>query len=873
MPDIYNYLVEIGIILLIIITPIYFGSVDLKAITSIELTILFMLMIWVIGSIIQGNFVFRRTPLDIFILLFCAYSTISTLFFSRYIHTSYMGLSQVLCFSALYFIVVNNIKSKNQLTRLIVAIILVGFANAFIHLIKNASVPFKTSIGMMLNVGNHFAGYMVIIIPFTVAMSFVIKDIGKRVLLIFAGIIMASAMIFSLVVGSIIAFIFSLIIVAILFAGSQNTQKQALILGAVVFCSLFFILWFGYKPVYKELMTVSNMETGSAACRLSLWKSTSAMFADKPITGTGLGTFDYIYPKYRLADVYSRAVYTHNDWLQLLAELGIIGFIIIVSGMAVLFIKVCKRLNLAKHDVGWTKGLIVGGLSSIGAGVVHALVDFNFHIPAIAVLFTIIIAITVIGHLSYSNLEQTALNKPDFRKVKIPIVFRVASAICLFLIVGLSGISIIRPCIADNYYQNGMKLEEELFWEEAIEKYQSAINLSSGNSDYFYALGNVYAKRMKLTKATGMQKSYYKLAFDAYDQAIKLCPTYGDYHLALGSLNEIMGNMKEAKTIFTKAISLDPNNAFYHRIYGGFCLRHGETQRAIMEYKKSLEVYPDDFANIFNDCCSINSDRLLLLDIARRICPQEVKYYVTLAQIYGNKGWYEDAFSEYRKAIALAPEQIDLWKQLSKLLVQQGNLDETVVMWHEFIKSHSQNAQAHINLASVYVLQDRLDDAIQQYLVAANIDRGDSNCFLKVADLYMQQGKSAEALRIWQNMIKQKPYSSAMAHYCLGKYYEIQGEWISALDSFQQAIALEPKNIAYRLHLANSYCNKEMFYEAIREWEQVLKLKSDNITAHLQLARIYQQSETQDKAKEHYQQVLKLQPDNIEAKKALSGLM
>jgi Tfp pilus assembly protein PilF len=158
-------------------------------------------------------------------------------------------------------------------------------------------------------------------------------------------------------------------------------------------------------------------------------------------------------------------------------------------------------------------------------------------------------------------------------------------------------------------------------------------------------------------------------------------------------------------------------------------------------------------------------------------------------------------------------------------------------------------------------------------LVAANIDRGDSNCFLKVADLYMQQGKSAEALRIWQNMIKQKPYSSAMAHYCLGKYYEIQGEWISALDSFQQAIALEPKNIAYRLHLANSYCNKEMFYEAIREWEQVLKLQSDNITAHLQLARIYQQSETQDRAKEHYQQVLKLQPDNMEAKKALSGLM
>jgi len=901
MTNVYNRLIEIGIILLIIFTPIYYGSVDLIPVTIIELVVLFMLLVWVVEMVVRGDLVFKRTPLDIVVLLFCAYSVISTLFFSRYTHASYMGLSLVLCISALYFIVVNHIRSRAQLIRLLVVILLVGSAHAFSHLIKNAAGLFGVSTGTMFNVGNHFAGYMVIIIPLAVAVSFVIKDTGKRVLLIFAGILMAAAMAFSLIAGAMLAFLFSLMLIALLFVRSESTRKQALILGGVVLCLLLVIFWLGYKPVLSELLTVTDLETGSPGSRISLWKSSFAMFADNPITGTGLSTFDYVYPKYRFPDVRGRAGYAHSDWLQLLTELGAIGFVIVLFGSALFFLSALRKSPPAKLKGNWAKGLVVGGLSSVGAGLAHALVEFNFHIPAIAVLFTIIVALTVVASLSYrvsrrasapifddgnniGNASTFAL--PQWKIHMSSQSIRIAVLICMCLFIGFSTALILRPCVADVRYQNGMKLERDLFWDEAVREYKSAIRLYHSNGDYFYVLGNVCAKRASLTRGTEMQGKWCKLALDAYHQAIELCPTNGVYYLALSNLHGVAGNPEDAETTYTKAISLDPNNAFYRGTHGTFYLKQGDVQNAIAEYKRALEVDPSAFYLILNQCYAILDTGYWILDssvqhpassvqhqvlgIAQEVCPQDAKSYATLAQFCADKGWYGAAFSEYRRAIALAPEQIDLWKQLSNLLMAQGKFDEAVSLWRDFLKSHPQNAQAHAQLAVVYIKQKRLDDAIGQYLTAASIDPDSSSYLIRTADLYMQQGKSAEALQLWRAMIKQNPHE-AEAYYRLGRYYENRGDWISALDFFQRAIAADPKGVGYRSHLAGSYYKKELFHEAIQEWERALDLQPENVSVHLQLAEVYQRIDRQDKAKEHYRQVLKFQPENVEARRIVSG--
>ena len=128
-----NHIIEAGIIFLVIFAPVYYGSVTPGTITVIEFTILFMLLTWGFDVAIQGKIVFRRTPIDIVILLFCAYAVISALFFSRYAYASHKGLSLLLCISALYFIVVNHIHSEKQLIRLFLVILAAGFIHSFSH--------------------------------------------------------------------------------------------------------------------------------------------------------------------------------------------------------------------------------------------------------------------------------------------------------------------------------------------------------------------------------------------------------------------------------------------------------------------------------------------------------------------------------------------------------------------------------------------------------------------------------------------------------------------------------------------------------------------------------------------------------------------
>ncbi|MFC1715385.1 tetratricopeptide repeat protein [Candidatus Poribacteria bacterium] len=868
-------LVEAGILLLIVITPIYYGSVSLSMTTAIEVIILLTLLVWGIGMAIRGKFVLRKNPLDAAVLLFCAYCVVSTLFFSRYMHASYTGLALILCIAALYFIVVNNIRSKDQLMRLLVVILLVGCIQAFSHLMQNAAGMFSDSTGVMLNVGNHFAGYMVIIIPLAVAMSFVVRDIGKRVLLLFAGIMMAAAMCFSLIAGAMLTFLLSLVFVALLFIRSGGTRKLSLALMGIVLCTILVVLWFGHTPVLGELLTVTNLEEGSPAGRLLLWKSSLAMFADSPITGTGLGTFDYMFPRYRPPELYRRAVCAHSDWLQLLTESGAVGFVIVSFGAVIFFLSVFRKTPIAKLSDGWRKGLVVGGLSSIVAGIAHALVDFNLHIPAIAVLFTIILGLTVTASIYHSRDDSgTEPNASEWR-IPIPVAVRIAGPVLLALIVSFSAVMLIRPCIAETHHHTGMELEADLHWDDAIGKYRSASELSYGNGEYLYALGNAYSKRAALNKGTEMQEGWYRLATDAYVQAIVTCPVYGDYYLALGNLHELVGDIEKAENVYLKAIYLDPNNAFYHRIYGTFRLKQGDTERAITEYKKAIEVYPKSLYNILTDCYGALNDQweypaAHVQRLASSICPQDANSHVVLSSFFVDKEWYDAAFSQYQKAAKIDPEEMGPRRELSSLMVKQGDLNGAATMWQQFLKGHPQNAEAHAQLARLYVRQKRLEDALQQYLAAADIEDKNSYYSMRAADIHIQQGKEAKAVELWQAAIRQHPHTASAAYYQLGVYHERQGNWLDALDFFQKAISADPRNAWYHDRLAQNYFKRELFYEAIQEWKQALKLRPENISVHLQLAGVYRKIERQDKAKEHYRQVLTLQPENAEAQRGVS---
>jgi O-antigen ligase len=125
--------------------------------------------------------------------------------------------------------------------------------------------------------------------------------------------------------------------------------------------------------------------SGRLAERFSLdspdrWGSFRAawdVFLRHPVTGVGPGIDQLVLA--RAAGGASLFRYAHNEYLQVLAELGIIGGLLLVAFLALLM----RRLWRDRVDAG---ALGVGGLAALTALALHAGFDFVWHIPAVPLL-------------------------------------------------------------------------------------------------------------------------------------------------------------------------------------------------------------------------------------------------------------------------------------------------------------------------------------------------------------------------------------------------------------------------------------------------------------------------------------------------------
>jgi len=126
----------------------------------------------------------------------------------------------------------------------------------------------------------------------------------------------------------------------------------------------------------------------NTAGRFETWGAVVEMIRHNP-WGVGLGGFELVFPRYQSALALSGWAHAHQDYLELLAELGISGFLawmVLITGLLASFLRVLAASDANEVWPGW--GILIA-LSSLGF---HALMDFNFAIPANAFLSILLLA-------------------------------------------------------------------------------------------------------------------------------------------------------------------------------------------------------------------------------------------------------------------------------------------------------------------------------------------------------------------------------------------------------------------------------------------------------------------------------------------------
>ena len=163
-----------------------------------------------------------------------------------------------------------------------------------------------------------------------------------------------------------------------------------------------FVLWIGFLGgaafflgrdiLFSRLMDL-DVRGESLQGRFSVWQDALKIIGSHFWRGTGLGTYEWVFPVYQSEKILMGWEHAHNDYLELAIELGFPLFLLLIFCFLALWFYCIQRLfglsNERIFSVAW------GGFMGLSAFAIHGLADFNLAIPANHYLFILLLGMVV----------------------------------------------------------------------------------------------------------------------------------------------------------------------------------------------------------------------------------------------------------------------------------------------------------------------------------------------------------------------------------------------------------------------------------------------------------------------------------------------
>lgn len=306
------------------------------------------------------------------------------------------------------------IDSVKRIRKVVMLISIFGFAFAFFAIIQSFLSPtkiygvyeaaFAKPFGSFVNRHN-FAAYMemCIAIPMGLLLQGALKK-DKRLLFGTAAALMAVALLMSGSRGGLVALGAEVVLLLILARGRimrgrvwPKAVLGVLLVGVIVAGAAFI----GGETSMSRVSETAASEDFSTK-RTMIWKVTLDVIKNNLPLGAGFGAFGAAYTPYDSQNGLERVEQAHNDYLQILADAGIVGFVI---GCLFIFAVVRAGSNVLKSENVYRRGVGVGALAGIFGVLVHSLFDFVLHTTAVSILFLMLLALLSASQNWYADDE------------------------------------------------------------------------------------------------------------------------------------------------------------------------------------------------------------------------------------------------------------------------------------------------------------------------------------------------------------------------------------------------------------------------------------------------------------------------------------
>jgi hypothetical protein len=194
-------------------------------------------------------------------------------------------------------------------------------------------------------------------------------------------------------------------------------------------------VFLAYRYVVSSPDAGALVET-SVRGRLSIYGDAWRWWRDTPLFGTGLGSFETIYPAYQDFELRAAVSHAHSDWLEIALEAGTFGLLAALAAAALAALAAVRAWRAARSDE--MRALIGGGIAAAAAFSAHALFEFCFSIPGNAVVFLGLVGFLLSAPAWADKASDRAPSRP-------PDAWRAALAAACFLFLTQAA---VRPAAA-----------------------------------------------------------------------------------------------------------------------------------------------------------------------------------------------------------------------------------------------------------------------------------------------------------------------------------------------------------------------------------------------------------------------------------------
>jgi O-antigen ligase len=233
---------------------------------------------------------------------------------------------------------------------------------------------------------NHFAGFVELVAPVGLGLLVfrgVRQDLVPMATLL--TILPVAALILSGSRGGIVSFAFEVGVLALLARTRRGREgPKAWAIAFVALAAFAMIVWVGAGKAIERFSRTRASDV-TLVRRASMFRGAEHVFLDHPFKGIGLGALVSVYPQYETG--YDRLVvdHVHNDYIEALAETGILGGLCGFAFLFLLFREAGKSFSAEQGH--FSRALHAGAITAVCGLLLHSFVDFNLHIPSNALLF------------------------------------------------------------------------------------------------------------------------------------------------------------------------------------------------------------------------------------------------------------------------------------------------------------------------------------------------------------------------------------------------------------------------------------------------------------------------------------------------------